>query len=302
MGSLMEHADFYRNMLDNTYEAVYFVDNDRRIIFWNKVAESITGFTAQEVVGRHCYNNVLNHVDNSGCKLCQQGCPLKSTVEDGENREAEVFLMHKDGHRVPVGVRSVAIMEDERIIGAAEFFVDSTQKQEDLKMTEQYKALAMMDPLTNIPNRRYIDHFLASKFNEYRTFAIPFGVLFVDIDHFKNVNDTYGHDIGDEILIMLAQSCSGMLRSTDLFGRYGGEEFLAVLTGIDEGNLKRIAESMRMIIENSALRNNDMDLHITISIGLTLANSEDTIESIVKRADTLLYRSKESGRNRVTFG
>ncbi len=196
----MEHAEFYRNMLDNTYEAE--------------------------------------------------------------------FLMHKDGHRVPVGIRSVAIM----------------------------------DPLTNIPNRRYIDHFLVSKFNEYRTFDISFGVLFVDIDHFKNVNDTYGHDIGDEILTMLAQSCSGMLRSTDLFGRYGGEEFLAVLTGIDEGDMKRIAESMRMIIENSALRKNNMDLHITISIGSTLANSEDSIESIVKRADSLLYRSKESGRNRVTFG
>ncbi|MEI8199577.1 MAG: sensor domain-containing diguanylate cyclase [Eubacteriales bacterium] len=296
----MGHDDFYKSLLDNTYEGIYFVDINRKISFWNKAAELITGYSADDVVEKYCYNNILDHVDHEGNHLCVDGCPLHKTIDDGETREAEVYLRHKAGHRIPVSIRAISIKENGRVIGAVELFVDITQRQEEKKKTEEYKSLALYDQLTGLPNRRYIESFLESKLNEYISFQIPFGVLFVDVDNFKNCNDTYGHEAGDEVLKMVAAKCSGLTRSTDFFGRLGGDEFVAVLTGTNRENMGMVAESMRKLAENFIFLDND--LHINISIGATLVNSDDSVASVLKRADSLLYQSKQGGRNRVTYG
>ena len=298
----MENQIFYKNMLENIYEGIYFVDDDRRITFWNKGAERITGFSADEVVNKFCYNNILNHVDENGKKLCLGGCPLHKTIEDGQTRETAVYLHHKDGHRVPVSIRAVSIMENDEVIGAVEVFMDDSEKHEVLRNLEEYKVIAMRDQLTGLPNRRYIDSFLASRYNEYKALGINFGILFIDIDNFKNFNDTYGHDIGDEVLKIVSKSFLATTRATDLVGRFGGEEFIAIFAGVDEAVLSEKAERFRMLIESTVLRTGDKELNVTISIGATLVKEEDTVETIIKRADVLLYKSKENGRNRVTVG
>ncbi|MCP4645400.1 MAG: PAS domain S-box protein, partial [bacterium] len=104
----MEESQF-RNILDNLYDAVYFVDRDVGITYWNQAAERLTGFSASEVTGRKCSDAVLTHVDEQGHLLCVHGCPLQATMQDGSSREAEVFLHHKNGFRVPVAVRTSAI-------------------------------------------------------------------------------------------------------------------------------------------------------------------------------------------------
>ena len=296
----MGYEDFYKNMLDNTYEGIYFVDINRKISFWNKAAELITGYSPEEVIGKYCYENILDHVDLEGNHLCLAGCPLHKTIEDGKSREAEVYLRHKKGHRIPVSVRAISIMENDKIVGAVELFVDITQRQEEKRKIEEYKSLALYDQLTGLPNRRYIETFLESKLNEYISFQIPFGVLFIDVDNFKNFNDAYGHETGDKVLKMVAATCSGITRSTDLFGRLGGDEFVAVLTGAHEANIRMISGSMRKLVEELVFW--DKDLRVSISIGATLVNSGDSVASVLKRADTLLYQSKQSGRNNVTFG
>ena len=296
----MEHDDFYKSLLDNTYEGIYFVDTNRKISFWNKAAELITGYSADDVVGKYCFDNILDHVDHEGNHLCAAGCPLHKTIDDGKPREVEAYLRHKTGHRIPVNIRAISIMENDKIIGAVELFVDITQRQEEKKKIEKYKSLALFDQLTGLPNRRYIETFLESKLNEYISFQIPFGVLFIDVDYFKNCNDTYGHETGDEVLKMVASICAGITRSTDLFGRLGGDEFVAILTGTNKANMGMVSESMRKLAENFEFRN--QDLRVSISIGATLANSEDSLASVLKRADSLLYQSKQDGRNRVTFG
>ena len=296
----MEHDDFYKSLLDNTYEGIYFVDINRRISFWNKAAELITGYSADDVVEKYCYDNILDHVDHKGNHLCVDSCPLHKTIDDGEPREAEVYLRHKAGHWIPVSIRAISIKENDKIIGAVELFVDITQRQEEKKKIEEYKSLALYDQLTGLPNRRYIETFLESKLNEYISFQIPFGVLFIDVDNFKNFNDAYGHETGDKVLKMVTATCSGTTRSTDLFGRLGGDEFVAVLAGAHEANIRMISGSMRKLVEELVFW--DKDLRVSISIGATLVNSEDSVASILKRADSLLYQSKQSGRNNVTFG
>ena len=112
------------DILDNIYGGVYYVDQNRKIRYWNKEAEKITGFSKAEVIGKHCYDNILQHVDDQGTNLCHNGCPLHATMEDGKKREANVYLHHKDGQRIPVTIRTVPLKDEKNeIVGAVELFL-----------------------------------------------------------------------------------------------------------------------------------------------------------------------------------
>jgi diguanylate cyclase (GGDEF)-like protein/PAS domain S-box-containing protein len=292
----------YLDMLEYLYEGVYFVDNNRTITYWNKGAEKITGYLASEVVTRKCYENILNHKDENNNSLCHSGCPLYATIGDGNQREARVYLQHKKGHRVPVTVRTMPVYNDKNeITGAIEVFIDDKNEAKILSNLEQYRKEASEDILTGLSNRRYIRSILESKFIEFNEVNIPFGVAFIDIDHFKNVNDVYGHDIGDDVLKLVANTLESNLRRHDAVGRWGGEEFIAVFSDVDLEGLNIITEKLRFLVEASKLRLNDSELHVTISIGATISKPDDTVESIVKRADERMYQSKITGRNKTTI-
>ncbi len=297
----MQNIDRYRVMLDNLYEGVYFVDCERRITFWNQGAARLTGYSAEEMTGRFCHDNLLNHVDESGNELCLNGCPLSDSIRNGVMRESAVYLRHKSGHRVPVLVRTVPIREGGRIIGAVESFTDNSEHRAIAQSLEEFKSHAYNDPLTTLPNRRYTEHFLASRMSEYRTLGIPFGIAFIDIDHFKGINDTYGHNVGDEVLRTVSRTFLGAVRSTDTVGRWGGEEFLAVLPGVTEDILAVVSERIRMLVERAVTRTGERDIMVTVSIGATTAREGESTEEMLHRADTLLYQSKRNGRNLVSL-
>ncbi len=192
---------FHRTLLDNLHDGVYYVDRERRILYWNRAAERITGFPAEEVIGTRCSDNILMHVDENGKQLCLEGCPLAATMEDGSLRETEVFLHHEKGHRVPVSVRTAPLRDDQgRVEGAVEIFTDLGAREAKLLRLQELERLAMKDGLTGLANRRYMENELSSRVDESRRYGVPFGVLFMDIDHFKKIDDRYGHDAGDDVL------------------------------------------------------------------------------------------------------
>jgi diguanylate cyclase (GGDEF)-like protein/PAS domain S-box-containing protein len=289
-------------VLDSLFDAIYLVDRNRRINFWNRAAEALTGFRRDEVVGRRCPDGVLRHVDEEGTMLCREGCPLQRTIDIGENSEAEVFLHHKDGHRVPVVIR-VAPIHDEsgNVVGAVEVFRNVADDINRQKRMEELESMAFIDPLTGLANRRFLMTSLNGRLDEFNRYKWPFGILFFDIDHFKQVNDTHGHDIGDEVLKMVAATLGNNTRPFDLAGRYGGEEFLVIVANVDVDQLMSIAERFRILIEKSGLRE-PLPLSVTVSIGAALIREGDTAETLIKRADTRLYRAKEAGRNRIVCG
>jgi diguanylate cyclase (GGDEF)-like protein/PAS domain S-box-containing protein len=295
--------NFYATLLDNLYDGVYFVDRERRITLWNKAAERITGFTKAEVLGKRCADNLLRHVDERGNSLCEGACPLSYTLCDGQLRSASVFLHHKDGHRLPVAI-GVAPITDHRqnIIGAVEIFRDNSATVAALEQLKQLEDLAYLDTLTKIANRTYLENFIIGKFNELRRQGWPFGVVFVDVDRFKQVNDTFGHQTGDLVLKMVAQTLLKNCRSFDLVGRWGGEEFLCVINKLkDSDQIMIIAERLRALVESAWLSLPDCSLHVTISLGVTLARLQDSPGTLIHRADELMYRSKAAGRNLVTY-
>lgn len=297
----MGRNQIYQEVLEYVKEGVYFVDTDRKITFWNKHAEKITGYPAEEVLDKHCYDNILGHVDEEGTQLCLKGCPLHRTMEDGFNREASVYLHHKQGHRVPVMVRTYPLFEEGSLIGAIELFSDEKPPTQLMKELETLKVLAMTDQLTGLANRRYTESFLSNKLAELKEFGTPFGVALVDIDHFKMVNDTYGHDVGDSVIQMTANSLVGAIRSGDLVGRWGGEEFLLVFSAMSSSQLEQAAERMRMLVEASSVYHQGHDVRVTVSIGAALINQPYNKDCIIQTADQLMYQSKSEGRNRISL-
>jgi diguanylate cyclase (GGDEF)-like protein/PAS domain S-box-containing protein len=297
--------DFYKDIIDNLYDGVYFVDRDRVINYWNKGAERITGYTAGQTIGRSCRDNLLNHVTANGVLLCQDHCPLAAVMEDGQEREAEVYLHHADGYRLPVIIRGSALRDEAgNIIGAVESFSNNSSLIGTRRKLRDLRQAAMTDALTGIGNRRLLEGRLSATIAEFHSSTRPFGLLFVDVDRFKEFNDIYGHNTGDKVLRMVAQTARHALRATDTLGRWGGEEFIAILHDVrDENAVRLVAEKIRALVEQSHL---DMDdehsLSITVSIGGTLILPEDSFDSFIGRADQLMYRSKQAGRNRVTVG
>src|SRR3989339_716944 len=296
--------NFYATLLDNLYDGVYFVDRERRITFWNKAAERITGFTRAEVLGKRCADNLLRHVDNRGNSLCEGACPLSHTLCDSQLRSASVFLHHKNGHRLPVAI-GVAPITDNRgdIIGAVEIFRDNSATVAALEHLKELEDLAYLDGLTKIANRTYLENFIVGKFNELRRMGWPFGVIFVDVDLFRQVNNTFGHQTGDQVLKMVAQTLVKNCRSFDLVGRWGGEEFLCVISKMkDPDQMALIAERLRALVESAWVSLPDCSLHVTISVGVTLARLQDNPGTLIHRADELMYRSKTVGSNLCTHG
>ena len=161
---------------------------------------------------------------------------------------------------------------------------------------------AMTDPLTGLPNRAQLDLGVAQLMDAAAARGDALAVLFVDLDHFKQVNDRFGHDVGDACL----QAMSGILRrhvrATDLVARYGGEEFVLVLDGADDVSALRAAEALRAAVQADGRQVGGAVVGLTVSIGVAMLDSGDDVASLFKRADAALYRAKHAGRNRVVLG
>jgi len=292
-----------KHVLDTVSEGLYILDRDRRIIYWNRAAERIAGFSAEEMVGSRCSDNMLTHIDEKGNNLCVCGCPVAATLNDGQDREEKVYLHHKEGHRVPVLVKVIALRDKEgQVVRVAELFKDLRESEATSERIRELEKLALLDKLTNLPNRRFVEHSIFTRIEEKRRLDTDFGVLFMDIDNFKVFNDTYGHDVGDKALRMVAGTFLNNGRSFDLYGRWGGEEFIGIIRNVDRDKLVRIGERMRKLVGSAYMVHEGRKLAVTLSIGATLFIDNDTQESLVRRADALMYESKKAGKNRLTLG
>ncbi len=301
MNLLPDISLFDSSLIDSMFEGVYFVDRERKISFWNKAAENITGYKSEEVVGKRCSDNILRHVDDKGRELCLIGCPIASSLGDGKSRGAEVFLHHKDGHRVPTQVRVAPIFgEGNEIIGAVEFFTEKRNRQRLIQEMERLKNEVFKDELTQMANRKFLLLQIRRHLQELNSLRIPLGALMIDIDHFKKINDMYGHNVGDRVLVMVSRTIVMAVREIDTAARWGGEEFFVLLPNIDPENLVKVAERIRIQIENSWIdvRGNNV-LKVTASIGGVLAARGESPEEMIDRADKKMYYAKQEGRNRI---
>ncbi|MFO0889671.1 MAG: diguanylate cyclase [Isosphaeraceae bacterium] len=298
-GSLLL-GSFFKRMLDELYDGVYFVDVERRILYWNKAAEQISGYAAWEVVGRTCFDNILEHTDADGCSLCHRCCPLVISIRSRKAICKRVSLKHKEGHRVVVEVRTSPVADEGgRIVGAVEVFRDAGA---ELALESAYRSareMAARDSLTGLANRRCLTAFVSEQLALGSRSDRRFSLILLDVDRFKEINDELGHGAGDRVLAAIGRAILASCRETDLAGRYGGDEFAIILPGTTLDRASGIAERMRA--EIAAWCGGEVAGHpaVTASLGLAESLPDDTWDTMLARADAALYEAKRRGRNRV---
>lgn len=281
------------------FEGAYLVDNQRKILSWNEGAFFISGYRSDEVVGHCCSDNILLHVDDRGTELCRHECPLQKALLDGQPHQASVFLRHKLGYRVPVSIRIVPIHgEDATTVGAVEVFrVTGEASHWKLRIAELEK-LVFIDPVTSVPNRRFLESQIDQQLRDCLSGGVPLTACIMDLDHFKEVNDRYGHQAGDRLLQNVCQTLIHCLRDVDILGRWGGDELLVLLPRTTIEQASRILERMRLLIAETVIAVGAGFLRTTVSIGAVQALPSDDQTSLVQRADAQLYLAKQHGRNR----
>ncbi|MFN2146118.1 MAG: diguanylate cyclase [Anaerolineales bacterium] len=290
--------EFYKKLIDTIGSGVYLVDRDRRILYWNGTAHQISGYPSEEVISRWCGDGLLKHVDFEGTLLCGDGCPLKATMEDGIARETDVFLKHKDGHRVPVRVKASPVYSREgELIGAVETFIDITPDLAARMEIRKLSIAANTDSLTGVTNRRWGEQVIGDTFLVWERDKNPFGLFFVDVDNLKQINDQFGHDAGDHAIKLVASTLKSLFRKEDLIARWGGDEFVILVGDIDSDLLVKITEKVSLGISTSEMPKEYPGCKLSVSIGGTLVMEGDTPESILARADRIMYQEKKRKKN-----
>lgn len=286
--------DFYKKILDQIETGLYFVDRNRHITYWNKGAEEIAGYSADELMGKWCGDGFLNHIDFDGEILCGSKCPLKATIEDGQERTTDVLLQHKSGRRVPVKIKAKPIRNQTgEIIGALESFKDFSPEQKMRQQINELQLAANIDSMTGIANRRYMEQHLELMDFQFRNNGLPYGVIFIDVNNLKMVNDTYGHDAGDELIALVADTLKTSFRAEDQICRWGGDEFVAVLNNVNDETLKKLRDKTRIKLNSLQILLEGEAMQVSTAAGAAISMPEEVPMAVVTRADEAMYADKQ---------
>jgi two-component system cell cycle response regulator len=250
------------------------------------------------ILGRAKDADVQIHEDSVSRKhavIRRRQQDLAFVIEDRNSTNGTFINMEKQA-------KSVLYDQDLISIGETTFKFIAGDSLE-LAYHEELHKLATLDPMLQIYNKKFFLEYLEQKYYYSQLSQTKFSLVLFDADHFKRINDTYGHQAGDRVLQHIAATVKANLRASDIFSRYGGEEFSIVLPESDAGQARITAEKLRRVIESTGIRHHEADINITISLGVaSFRPGESTIRScreLIEHADSALYQAKEMGRNRV---
>jgi diguanylate cyclase (GGDEF)-like protein/PAS domain S-box-containing protein len=288
---LAERESVLRSITNAAQDAVIMIDHAGLITYWNPAAESMFGYTETDIAGKNVHDLIVPeryreraHTGVSHFARSGEGPAL--------GRTTTLQAKHRNGQEFPVDISLSAI----HLRGQWNAVGIVRNATERVQTEERLKQLATTDTLTGICNRRRFDEVLASEIERAARFSSPLSLMLFDIDYFKRINDTFGHQVGDRVLIQLALLIDNAIRTTDLFARWGGEEFVILLPncGLDTGRV--LAEKLRMLVERQAFAEAG---HVTCSFGVAEYAAGDGVDGLMKKVDACLYQAKASGRNRV---
>lgn len=275
--------------------AVQGYDKTRNVIYWNDASTKIYGYGKHEAQGKKLEDLIIPHEMREGVVQLHS-----KWIEQGEEIPAtELQLKHKDGHLVPVFSSHVMLKEG---TDSPEMFCVDVDLTPQYKAAMELKRLASLDLLTNLPNRRYLQDELNRRIREAARFGQQLAVLFIDIDLFKEINDTMGHNAGDLLLQQVAERLRLHLREYDTLARFGGDEFVIVLPNMKSRDAAE-AVSKKILSEfSSTFHLLEQDIYISASIGICVYPEDGvSCDELLKHSDTAMYQAKEAGRSRHRF-
>ena len=289
-----------RNITEVIGEGIYVLDGQGRLTFMNPEAEKLLGWSEAELLGREMHE-VIHFQKADGTPLPEADCPVLRAISSGDTiRNEEDVFTRKDGTLFPVAIVATPLREAGQIVGSVAAFQDITERKKvdgEMRLLNEILARqAKTDPLTGISNRLKFNEVLSTEIHRARRFRTPLSLIMFDVDHFKMINDTFGHHAGDQVLRELTSLVADHVRSHDLFARLGGEEFMITVTNTTADNALRFAEKLRLTIEKRRFPGVG---RVTCSFGVAQLGSDENDDRFTQRADDALYRAKEQGRNRV---
>lgn len=295
-------ASRFRAVVDSAYDAIVSIDEQHNITLFNRAAENLFGYTSAEVLGRPIETLLpekfrANHSQNVRQFANSPQTSLRAMSAPRMDESNSVYGQHRDGTVIPVEIAISKI----NVGGVIEFTAVIRDITERARLMNLLKKQAVTDTLTGLPNRREFLEFVGKVLDTDDVLS----VFILDIDSFKKINDSFGHDIGDEVLQVLAKVGTSITQESKLFARWGGEEFVAALPGADANLARTIADTLRQRFEQQDFEHTWRlkPIPFTVSIGVvTRGADEHDVDTLMRRADRALYRAKESGRNRVEVG
>ncbi|HSQ14732.1 MAG TPA: diguanylate cyclase [Candidatus Binatia bacterium] len=287
---LAESETKFRTLFETASDAILSIDENGLILMANRAANDIFEYPGKGIVGLDVRR--LLGSGQEGTWEVLAGYATRS--ESGKYVESSA--VSRSGKKIPFHI-SVS----KSISGGKKFYTAIMRDVSQIKAYEEdLQILANTDSLTRLYNRRQLYPMMQKDLDRAVRRNVPFSVLLIDIDHFKKVNDVWGHEAGDAVLAAVGRTLAGTIRGDDFVGRWGGEEFLALVTEADEARLAAAAERCRRMVEGCSLQHASASLSVTVSLGGAVARCGEPLSSLLSRADALLYRSKAEGRNRLS--
>lgn len=288
-----QYARDLHDLYENAPCGYHSLDEDGRIVKMNRTELSWLGYNAEEVIGQRCYRDFVTPETRDAFDAAFDA--VLGKVHEGS---AECALTCRDGSTFPVAIEATAQTTGDGFQYSRAMVFDLTERKqlEDLLVRQ-----SMTDPLTGLGNRRFLETQAEIEIARAKRSGCPICLIAIDLDHFKRINDTYGHDTGDQVLKAFAKTAQSQLRDGDVLCRIGGEEFIALLPETSQEQALGVAERLRFTVERQPVSVDEAgSLTYTASLGVTLVlPGESGLKKAIKRADKALYQAKEGGRNQV---
>ncbi|HTF99972.1 MAG TPA: diguanylate cyclase [Nitrospirota bacterium] len=291
---------FLNDIFESIRDPFCIFDRELRIIRANAAYSEMKGVNVADLVGRKCYE-ALEKRD----ELCDQ-CVVDKALQTGDPCSTERAITLRDGTKIWVEIYTFPILDDAgRVTHIIEYTRDATSRkrseEERSLLIEKLEHLSRTDGLTGLMNRRALTDSLVYEFDRAKRFKTALTLVLCDVDYFKEINDRFGHAAGDSALMALSDIFLRLLRKTDIAGRYGGDEFMIILTGTSLKGAESLAEKLLAIVRTTEVSvRQDETIHLSLSIGVAAVQPNDPdIDAMIKRVDEAMYAAKQAGRNRV---
>ncbi len=298
-GDAAVEALFHRRLLESMHDAVLFVDGALKISLWNRGAERMTGIQAASLLQKTWLPSLLDMRDEDGRTINDDHCPLAYALKMKVQVMRRLTVVGRDGRKISVDAHMAPVVARDGVAYGATLLMHDASSEVNLEEAVQFlHEKATRDPLTKVANRAEFDRMLKVFVEEHLEKNQPCALIICDIDHFKKVNDTFGHQAGDEALVSFAGVLRQLWRPGDLVARYGGEEFCILCANCDNATATERAEAVRRQLAEmpQAMLGGRC---VTASFGVTEVQPGDTDETMLRRADRALLQAKEAGRNCV---
>ncbi len=292
-------AAFCKRHLETTRTGVIFVDRFLKIFYWNPGAERLTGISADSAEDRLFVPELLHLRDEDGTAIREADFPVQQAIARAEQRYRRVILRTRCGRDLVVDMHAAPVLDSQGVLqGVVVSLSDVSPELSLVARCQSLYEMATRDPLTQVANRAEFDRVHALFVKAHLERRLPCSLILADLDHFKQINDTYGHQAGDEVLKSFAKLLKSSCRAGDVVARYGGEEFVILCPDCDQAAAARRAEHIRRTLAQMPQASLGGKA-CTASFGVTELQPGDSPQSMLARADRALYKAKEAGRNVV---